>query len=97
MAVSPQGEQQGLSQQVAQEERHDEVAVPEIGYGTRKAIVVVSPQQSTQAEIDDHNILHLPPMPWCVSCIEGPADHDPHFKLAVSEWLDRRMPTVHID
>ena len=51
---------------------------PEEDHGGRKPIKVADPKLPTQAEIDEHNLTHLPFRNWCRHCVRGKgrsADH----------------------
>ena len=61
------------------EEREGSIDIaPEEDPGVRKPITAVGPKLSTQTEIDEHSLTHLPFMNWCKHCIGGKgrsADH----------------------
>ena len=52
------------------------------------------PGAPTQAEVDSHNITHLPFRPWCPSCVAGQAK-DKHHKR--DEETDKALDQVVFD
>ena len=51
----------------------------------RKPKVMRDPGAPTQAEVDQHNITHLPFRPWCSSCVSGQARDKPHRRDVVDD------------
>ena len=53
------------------------------------------PGAPTEAEIEQHNVTHLPFRAWCPSCVEGKARDRPHRK---QEDVDEKgLPVVVFD
>ena len=55
--------------------------------------VLVSPQQPTQSEIDEHMIDHIPFRSWCKCCLEGSGREASHFRLDG----ERSVPLIAFD
>ena len=36
------------------------------------------PEKPTQRQRDNHELTHLPPVPWCQACVSGKDADDPH-------------------
>ena len=67
-------------------EEHDEA-------GSRKPAKLLDPQLPTKAEIEEHNLTHLPVRDWCPHCVHGAG-------RAVDHWVHLRddgLPEVHMD
>ena len=47
--------------------------------GQRHPILARDPQLPSQTEIDEHNMTHLPFRSWCLNCVRGRAESDPHL------------------
>ena len=65
-------------------EEHEPVAVR----------TLVSPELPSQAEIDEHNVSHLPYRSWCRFCVMGRGKADFHKKV---EDKEGRIPTIACD
>ena len=52
------------------------------------------PRVPTQAEVDEHNMTHLPCRSWCTHCVRGRGEAHPHRKYADEE---RDVPELHMD
>ena len=48
----------------------------------------------TQAEVDEHNMTHLPYRSWCTHCVRGRGEAHPHHK---SGNEDPDVPELHVD
>ena len=48
----------------------------------------------TQAEVDEHNMTHLPYRSWCTHCVLGRGEAHPHHKSGDEE---RDVPELHMD
>jgi len=46
--------------------------------GARTARAKAPPTAPTPAQVRQHELTHLPPMPWCRSCMSGKIKDDPH-------------------
>ncbi len=44
----------------------------------RRPVIAKDPGNPTQAEIEEHEIAHLPFRSWCAFCIRGKAHNDGH-------------------
>ena len=57
------------------------VTLDQRGQGALKARILPSPREPTHAEIDRHNVLHLPFEVWCPICVacRRPNDHHRHL------------------
>ena len=53
-----------------------------------------SPEQPTQAEIDEHEVHHLPYRAWCRFCVIGRGKATPHFQHGEE---DIGVPTICTD
>ena len=42
--------------------------------GRRVPKRVADPKMPTQAEIDEHNLTHMPYRSWCIHCVRGRAE-----------------------
>ena len=42
----------------------------------------------TQAEVDQHNVCHIPFRDWCPECVAGKAVNDPHYRSVTEEDLN---------
>ena len=60
----------------------------------RRPKALRDPGAPTQAEIDNHNLLHLPFRGWCPSCVIGKAKDKPHF---ADPDKDKAVPVVVFD
>ena len=54
------------------------VALDKQGQGALAPRLLPSPKQPTQAEIDRHNVLHLPFASWCPICVSCRRPNDHH-------------------
>ena len=52
------------------------------------------PRVPTQAEVDEHNMTHLPYRSWRTHCVRGRGEAHPHHKSGDEE---RDVPEVHMD
>ena len=50
----------------------------------------------TQAEVDHHNVCHIPFRDWCPECVAGKAVNDPHYRSVTEEDLNG-PPRVAMD
>ena len=55
--------------------------------------IAPDPGMPTQAEIDDHNVDHLPYRSWCACCVRGKATGEPHRRIHVESTI----PTIAFD
>ena len=60
----------------------------------RKPKTKRNPAMPSKAEIEEHNITHLPRRGWCKHCVAGGAVADPHRAAADEE---KTIPTIHLD
>ena len=54
-----------------------------------------TPMLPSQAEIDEHNITHLPFRNWCPFCIRGRGLSSGHFARKTTE--EQQVPTISVD
>ena len=74
------------------EDKTDE-ATEEVDNGGRKPIKMLDPRLPTEAEVDEHNLTHLPFRNWCPHCVRGRGKEWPNKKVdEVSS-----MPEIHAD
>ena len=52
------------------------------------------PQTPTPAEIEEHNLTHLPPRDWCGVCVQTRGKADPHVRVADDP---KAIPRVQMD
>ena len=62
--------------------------------GVRSPKKVQDPRVPTQAEVDEHNMTHLPYRSWCTHCVRGRGEAHPHHKSGNEE---RNVPVLHMD
>ena len=62
--------------------------------GVRSPKKVQDPRVPTQAEVDEHNMTHLPYRSWCTHCVRGRGEAHPHHKSGNEE---RDVPELHMD
>ena len=62
--------------------------------GVRAPKRVQDPRVSTQAEVDEHNLTHLPYRSWCTHCVRGRGKAHPHRESGDEE---RHVPELHVD
>ena len=53
--------------------------------GARTPERVQDPRAYTQAEVDEHNMTHLPYRSWCTHCVRGRGEAHPHHKFTSLE------------
>ena len=56
-----------------------------------------APVLPTAAEIEAHNMTHLPFISWCSACVRGCGLSMGHCKVDRSHKEDEQIPTVSID
>ena len=66
----------------------------EDGEDVRTPKVAARPAQPTKAEIEAHEITHLPYRSWCAHCVAGKGVSSPHYR---SDAGDRIGITVSLD
>ena len=49
--------------------------------------IAPDPGMPTQAEIDEHNVDHLPYRSWCACCVRAKATGEPHRKIHVESTI----------
>ena len=49
--------------------------------------IVPDPGMPTQAEVDEHNVDHLPYRSWCECCVRGKATGEPHKRIQVESTI----------
>ena len=62
--------------------------------GSRDTMRIPTPYKPSQAEVDEHNLTHLPFRSWCRHCIRGRAKETSHLQQAGEE---RTVPEFHMD
>ena len=62
--------------------------------GVRAPKRVLDPRVPTQAEVDEHNMTHLPYRSWCTHCVRGRGEAHPHRNSGDEE---RDVPELHMD
>ena len=62
--------------------------------GVRSPKKVQNPRVPTQADVDEHNMTHLPYRSWCTHCVRGRGEAHPHHKSGNEE---RDVPELHLD
>ena len=62
--------------------------------GVRSPKKVQDPRVPTQAEVDEHNMTHLPYLSWCTHCVRGRGEAHPHHESGDEE---RDVPELHMD
>ena len=72
----------------------DEDTRHDMEMGARAPRKVQDPKLPNQAEIDEHNLTHLPYRSWCTHCVRGRGETHPHKRHADE---DRAIPEVHMD
>ena len=60
----------------------------------RKPVALRDPGAPTQAEIDSHNLTHLPFRGWCPACVTGKAKDKPHHS---DDEKDKAVPVIVFD
>ena len=64
--------------------------------GTRAPMkVITSPQKPSRAEVEKHNLCHIPYEPWCSCCVGGRAKENPH--KSSPDTVTRELPVVSMD
>ena len=53
------------------------------------------PKLPSKAEVEAHNLNHLPFRSWCRHCVRGRGEEEPHRKVGGRE--EGAMPEVHLD
>ena len=61
--------------------------------GERKTMKVLDPVESTEQEVAEHSLTHLPFRNWCRHCARGRGVEMPHRKSTG----ERTLPEVHFD
>ena len=62
--------------------------------GERVPRRVQDPRLPTREEIEQHNLTHLPFRSWCLHCLRGKGEANPHHQ---AERDDGAIPEVHMD
>ena len=62
--------------------------------GKRSVLKMLDPMRPSQAEVDEHELTHLPYRNWCRHCVRGRGKESPHRK---QEGQEATMPEVHWD
>ena len=62
--------------------------------GKRKTIRVATPYKPSEAEVEDHDLTHLPYRSWCKHCIRGRGKETSHQQQSQE---DRSVPEFHMD
>ena len=83
--VRPKTEVEGEEEDVA--ERVGEEA------GGREAKKMQNPRMPTAAEVEEHNLTHLPFRSWCRHCVRGRGKEMPHKQMGDQPG----MPELHVD
>ena len=63
--------------------------------GKRAPKRVADPKMPTQAEIDEHNLTHMPYRSWCIHCVRGRAETSGHRRQGPRP--EGAVPEVHMD
>ena len=64
-------------------------------HGKRKIQKMQDPIRPSQAEVEEHNLTHLPYRSWCKHCVRGRKKELPHRVEKAAE--ERTMPEFHFD
>ena len=72
----------------------DSMYVEEGELGKRSVLKMMDPKKPSQAEINEHELTHLPFRSWCKHCIMGRGKESPHKKAKEGEAM---MPEIHSD
>ena len=62
--------------------------------GARVLRRVQDPKAPTQAEMEEHNMTHIPYRSWCAHCVRGRGEAHPHW---TSRHEERDVPELHMD
>ena len=77
-----QGDQVHNSEGEAQEELDADQAHDDGGeQEAQQQRLVRDPGQPSQAEVDEHNVTHIPYRPWCEWCVRGKAKRSPSRRV----------------
>jgi hypothetical protein len=76
------------------EEVDEEEEEEEDGGEERKVHKMNSPRKPSTAEVDHHNLTHLPYRNWCRHCIRGKGKEAPH---PAAQDGERTVPELHLD
>ena len=55
------------------------------------------PVLPTKAEVDAHNVTHLPFRSWCSACVRGRGKSVGHRRIGADVKADEQLPTISID
>ena len=81
---------------VEDEEFHEmHLEVEEEAGEAREAKTLRDPGAPTEAEVERHNVTHLPFRSWCPACVEGKARDRKHKKQADQDF--KAVPEVVFD
>ena len=62
--------------------------------GIRVPRKMPDPKVPTLAEVEEHNMTHLPYRSWCTHCVRGRGESHPHRRIGEE---DRSIPELHMD
>ena len=62
--------------------------------GKRETLKMMDPKLPSKAEIEEHELTHLPYRNWCKHCVSGRGKESPHKKVKDKQLS---MPEVHWD
>ena len=69
----------------------EQVTLDERGPGARDAQPLQTPQTPTPAQVERHNLTHMPYQPWCPFCVATRRKNTPHRR---SHEAEREVPLV---
>ena len=72
------------------ERRHQQLAEGSLG---REAAVLPVPQMPSEEEVKTHNLTHLPPQRWCITCQLARSNDAPHELVPVDHQEKPRVET----
>ena len=77
------------------EDREGEIEGEEEGEaGKRSVLKMMDPKRPSRAEVEEHELTHLPYRSWCKHCVKGRGKESPHRK---TDEQENSMPEVHWD
>ena len=56
---------------------------------------IADPRMPTSAEVEDHNLTHLPYRSWCVHCVRGRGEQTSHRRQGPRP--ESAIPEIHMD
>jgi hypothetical protein len=79
------------------EEDYEDCEEPELESESIKHRTTNPPILPTQAEVDQHNLTHLPFRSWCSACVRGRGKSIAHRRISTDDRKEEQIPTVSID